>query len=307
MAPVKAKQNIKPVTVPAVRMRKSSQTSDAEPLAAITAYDFSFARLFDKAGVDIILVGDSLGMVVQGERNTLPVTLDDMVYHTRCVSRGANRALIVADMPFLSYQCSLESAIGSAGRLLKEGGAAAVKLEGGTAIASTIRRLVELDIPVMGHVGLTPQSVHRMGGFKQQGRVTHNSIDPSGIAAGSREQVIEDAKAVEAAGAFSVVLEGVPNDLAQEITNLLTIPTIGIAAGQGCDGQILVSYDLLGITHDLCPPFVKPYAALGQLAIDAVQSYIEDVRAVPAKRHKPAKKLSGSKKYEQRRDKGRSR
>jgi 3-methyl-2-oxobutanoate hydroxymethyltransferase len=268
----------KRVTVPELRARKSAIGSHCERIAALTAYDFTIARLLDQSGVDVILVGDSLGMVVQGESTTLPVTLDHMVYHTRCVARGASRALVVADLPFLSYQISLERAIESAGRLLKEGGAAAVKLEGGVAIADTVKRLVELDIPVMGHVGMTPQSVHRMGGFKQQGR-THRDGDT--FTPGSWEQVLEDAHAIEKAGAFSVVLEGVSSELAGRITDELTIPTIGIAAGGRCDGEILVSYDLLGLTLDLCPPFVKHRAALGSDAIAAAKQFVESVHSTP--------------------------
>ena len=264
------------ITVPRVKSCKPSQRETDVPLVALTAYDFTIARLLDKAGVDILLVGDSLGMVVQGEKTTLPVTLEQMIYHTRCVTRGVERALVVADMPFLSYQTSLERAIESAGRLLKEGGAAAVKLEGGVAVADTIRRLVELDIPVMGHVGMTPQSIHRMGGFKTQGK-THRQGDEA--MAGSWEQIVEDARAVEAAGAFCVVLEGVPPELAREITGKLDIPTIGIAAGAACDGEILVSYDLLGLTHDLCPPFVQRYAQLGETVIQAAERFGADVRA----------------------------
>ncbi len=264
------------ITVPHVRSCKPSQRQTDLPLVALTAYDFTMARLVDKAGVDVVLVGDSLGMVVQGETTTLPVTLEQMIYHTRCVTRGVGRALVVADMPFLSYQTSLERAIESAGRLLKEGGAAAVKLEGGVAMADTIARLVQLDIPVMGHVGMTPQSIHRMGGFKTQGKTHRNGGETK---AGSWEQIVEDALAVEAAGAFSVVLEGVPPELASEITGKLAIPTIGIAAGTACDGEILVSYDLLGLTHDLCPPFVQQYAQLGESVIQAAERFGADVRA----------------------------
>ncbi len=264
------------ITVPRIRACKPSQRDTDLPLVALTAYDFTIARLLDRAGVDILLVGDSLGMVVQGETTTLPVTLEQMIYHTRCVSRGVDRALVVADMPFLSYQTSLERAIESAGRLLKEGGAAAVKLEGGVAVADTIARLVQLDIPVMGHVGMTPQSIHRMGGFKTQGKTHRQGTETT---AGSWEQIVEDALAVEAAGAFSVVLEGVPPELASEITGKLAIPTIGIAAGAACDGEILVSYDLLGLTHDLCPPFVQRYAQLGESVIQAAEQFGTDVRA----------------------------
>jgi 3-methyl-2-oxobutanoate hydroxymethyltransferase len=204
--------------------------------------------------------------------------MEQMVYHTRCVAKGVTRALVVADMPFLSYQVSLERAIDSAGRLLKEGGAEAVKLEGGVAVAETIKRLVELDIPVMAHIGMTPQSIHRMGGFKIQGK-THR--EGEGFSPGTREQIISDAKAAEAAGAFSVVLEWVPPDLAAEITSLVSIPTIGIAAGSSCDGEILVSYDLLGLTHDLCPPFVKDNAKLGDEVIKVVETFVESVRTRP--------------------------
>jgi 3-methyl-2-oxobutanoate hydroxymethyltransferase len=264
------------ITVPRIRACKPSQRSSDVPLVALTAYDFTIARLLDRAGVDILLVGDSLGMVVQGEKTTLPVTLEQMIYHTRCVTRAVERALVVADMPFLSYQTSLERAIESAGRLLKEAGAAAVKLEGGVAVADTIRRLVELDIPVMAHIGMTPQSIHRMGGFKTQGKA-HRQGEQR--AAGSWEQIVDDALAVEAAGAFSVVLEGVPAELALEITTKLNIPTIGIAAGGACDGEILVSYDLLGLTHDLCPPFVQQYAQLGESVIQAAERFGADVRS----------------------------
>jgi 3-methyl-2-oxobutanoate hydroxymethyltransferase len=263
------------ITVPQLRARKAAATAVADRIVALTAYDFTMARLLDKGGVDVLLVGDSLGMVVQGEATTLPVTLDQMVYHTRCVVRGVERALVVADLPFLSYQVSMERAIESAGRLLKEGGAAAVKLEGGVAVASTIRRLVELDIPVMAHIGMTPQSVHRMGGFKQQGKGRRTD---EAFAPGTYEQIMEDAAAVEAAGAFSVVLEGVTTDLADEITRKLSIPTIGIAAGGVCDGEILVSYDLLGLSYDLCPPFVKETAGLGAQVVEAVQQYVSKVQ-----------------------------
>ena len=264
-------------TVPMLRAQKPSRDPQSMRIAALTAYDFTMARILDQGGVDVILVGDSLGMVVQGESTTLPVTLEQMIYHTRCVSRGVTRALVVADLPFLSYQVSIERAIESAGRLLKEGGAAAVKLEGGVAMADTIARLVALDIPVMGHVGMTPQSVHRMGGFKQQGR-SHRDEAHSSFSPGTWEQILEDAKAVEAAGAFSIVLEGVPTGLASSITEQLSIPTIGIAAGNACDGEILVSYDLLGLSLDLCPPFVKQPAPLGAEAVQVVQRFTEHVR-----------------------------
>jgi len=257
------------VIVPELRARKAS----ASKISALTAYDYTMARIIDAAGIDLILVGDSLACVVQGWENTLPVTLEEMIYHTRCVARGVERALLVADMPFLSYQPSLSKAIESAGRLLKEGRAHAVKLEGGTVAADTISAITRFDIPVMGHVGLTPQSYHRMGGHKIQGRERANG---AGHAPGTREQVMEDALAVEAAGAFAVVLEGIPHDLAGEITEKLSIPTIGIGAGPHCDGQILVSSDLLGLSEKI-PGFVKKQADLKSLAFDAVQRFIEEV------------------------------
>jgi len=259
------------LTVPAVRQWKVAEGKH-KPLVMVTAYDYTFAKLAEAAGMDILLVGDSLGMVIQGQSSTLPVTLDDVIYHTRCVSRGASSALVVADMPFLTYQISEERAIESAGRLIKEGGAAAVKLEGGEVIAPTVRRLVDLDIPVMGHIGMTPQSIHRMGGFKVQGK--------SGASgAGSADQILRDAKALEEAGAFCVVIECVPQDLAATITKELSIPTIGIGAGAECDGQVLVSYDLLGLQfNEHRPKFLKQFAQLGQAAIEALSTYGEEVR-----------------------------
>ncbi|NNL84759.1 MAG: 3-methyl-2-oxobutanoate hydroxymethyltransferase [Myxococcales bacterium] len=237
-----------------------------EPITMLTAYDCTFARLFDDAGIEVLLVGDSLANVVQGRDTTLPVTLDEMVYHTRLVARGAARALVVADMPFGSYQVSPEDAVRSAITLVKEGGAQAVKLEGGTAMAETTARIVAAEIPVMGHGGLTPQSVHKMGGYRVQGR------GDSG-----RAQVLADARAVEAAGAFAIVLEGVPADLAREVTAELSIPTIGIGAGANCDGQVLVMHDMLGL-NDWTPSFVKQYGDLGARVSKATRSYIDDVR-----------------------------
>ena len=222
---------------------------------ALTAYDFPFGRIADEAGVDVILVGDSLGMVVQGMETTLPVTMDEMIYHCRMVARARRRALLVCDLPFLSYQVSPTDAVANAGRLIKEGAAEAVKLEGGVAMADTIRAIASVDIPVMGHIGLTPQSVHRMGGHKVQGQ-------RRGERPGQRDRVIEDALAVEDAGAFAVVLEGMPLDLAAEITARLTIPTIGIGAGPHCDGQILVLHDVLGLCDRFVPKFAKRYAEL---------------------------------------------
>jgi 3-methyl-2-oxobutanoate hydroxymethyltransferase len=255
------------VTVPDILKAKGS----GRPIVALTAYDFPFARIADEAGVDLLLVGDSLGMVVQGLETTLPVSLDEMVYHTRMVARGRRRALLVADLPFLSYQVDPTTAVANAGRLIKDGGAEAVKLEGGSAMAETIRRIASVDIPVMGHIGLTPQSVHRMGGHKVQGR-------RRGHAPGQRDRLIDDALAVEEAGAFAIVLEGMPLDLAAEITEQLSIPTIGIGAGAHCDGQILVLHDVLGLCDRFAPKFVKRYADLGATARDALRSYADEVR-----------------------------
>src|SRR6478609_6738557 len=216
------------VTTATLRARKGG-----ERIAVLTAYDVVFARLADEAGIDVVLVGDSLGMVVQGERNTLAVTLDDMVYHTRIVSRGVRRAHLVADMPFMSYQASVEDGLRAAGRLLKEGRAESVKLEGGTEIAELVRRLVGAGIPVMGHVGLTPQSVHEFGGFKVQGRSNEQ-----------RAQILADARAVSEAGAYAVVVEGVPQAVAADVTRSISAVTIGIGAGADCDGQVMVMHDL---------------------------------------------------------------
>ena len=258
----------KKVTVPDVARLKAA----GERITMVTAYDCAFARLLDQAGVDLLLVGDSLGMVVQGLETTLPVTLDEMVYHTRMVARGARRALVVGDLPFGAYQTSPEHALESAVRLVKEGGAQAVKLEGGLPMARTIEAITAIDVPVMGHVGLTPQSVHRMGGHRVQGR-------RHGRAAGERERVLDDARAVEAAGAFAVVLECIPLDLAAAITAELKIPTIGIGAGVHCDGQVLVLHDLLGLSADWTPRFAKRYAELGQEVVRAAETYVREVKA----------------------------
>lgn len=254
--------------------------AERRPITMLTAYDFPFARIFDLAGIDALLVGDSVGMVVQGAESTLPVTVDDILYHTRMVARGRHRALLIADMPFLSYQVSIEQAVSNAGRLIKEGGAEAVKLEGGLPIADTVRRLVEVEIPVMGHIGLTPQSIHRMGGHRVQGRRT-------GHKPGCRERLLEDAAALEAAGAFAIVVEGVPAELAREITESVGIPTIGIGAGPACDGQVLVMHDMLGLTESFRPRFAKPYANLWHEASAAVEAYVREVRerAFPGPEH----------------------
>ncbi len=249
------------ITVRSLARRKR----DGERISMLTAYDFTFARLFDNAGIDLILVGDSLGNVVQGHDTTLPVTLDEVIYHTRLVARGVRRALVIGDMPFGSYQVGPEDAVRSAVRLVKDGAAQAVKLEGGRNVAAAIERIVAAEIPVMGHVGLTPQSVHRMGGLRVQGRGERG-----------RKRVLEDARAVQTAGAFAVVLEGIPSALGAEITADLAIPTIGIGAGPDCDGQVLVMHDLLGLS-EWCPTFVKQYANLGALTSQAARAFAEEV------------------------------
>ena len=238
-----------------------------EKIAMLTAYDATMARLLDRAGIDVLLVGDSLGMVVLGYDTTVPVTLDHMVHHTQIVVRGTERALVVADMPFLSYQVSTSEAVRNAGRLMKEGGAAAVKLEGGRAVIDVVTRLVDVGIPVMGHLGLLPQSVHQVGGFHKQ------ATRPEDV-----ETLLADAAALEAAGAFSIVLESIPSEVAQAATAHVSIPTIGIGAGPHCDGQVLVCSDMLGLFDEFVPPFVKQYAKLADTILDAGQAYIEDVR-----------------------------
>ncbi|MBW1754729.1 MAG: 3-methyl-2-oxobutanoate hydroxymethyltransferase [Deltaproteobacteria bacterium] len=253
-----------PVTVP--RLRKMKR--DGERITMVTAYDATFARLFDDAGMDVLLVGDSLGMVVQGHDSTLPVTVDEVIYHCRAVARGTRRAHLVGDMPFLSWQVSTEQALTNAGRFLSEGGAQSVKLEGGVDAAPTIERIVHAGIPVMAHVGLTPQSVHAMGGFRVQGKTE-----------GAAARVLADAKAVAEAGAYSLVLEGIPTDLAKRITDEVDIPTIGIGAGPHCDGQVLVCYDLLGLTPDMKPKFVKRYAEFFEEGVAAARRYGDEVRA----------------------------
>jgi 3-methyl-2-oxobutanoate hydroxymethyltransferase len=252
------------VTTATLRARKGS----AEKVAVLTAYDVVFARLADEAGLDVVLVGDSLGMVVQGERSTLPVTLDEMVYHTRIVSRGVRRAHLIADMPFMSYQASVEDGMRAAGRLLKEGRAEAVKLEGGVEVAELVRKLVAAGIPVMGHVGMTPQSMHQFGGFKLQGRTAEQ-----------RAHIIEGARAVADAGAYAIVIEAVPQALAAEITRAVPAVTIGIGAGPDCDGQVMVMHDLLGLEPAWKPRFVRRYAEMGKAVGDAFAAYAADVKA----------------------------
>jgi 3-methyl-2-oxobutanoate hydroxymethyltransferase len=241
--------------------------ASGEKIAVLTAYDFPFARLMDQAGIDVVLVGDSAGSVVAGYDTTLPVTMEEMLYHTRAVVRGVAQALVVADMPFLSYQVDLGEARRNAGLLIKTGGAQAVKLEGGVHVADTIRAIVAMDVPVVGHIGLTPQSVHRMGGYRVQGRE-----------AAQAAQLREDARAVAEAGACALVLEGIPADLAAEITAALPIPTIGIGAGAGCDGQVLVIHDILGLCEKYAPKFVKRYVDLAGPIRQGIDSYIREVK-----------------------------
>jgi 3-methyl-2-oxobutanoate hydroxymethyltransferase len=253
----------RPVRVPDLAAMKRR----GEKIAVLTAYDATMARLLEAAGVDVLLVGDSLGMVVLGHETTLPVTLDAMVHHTAAVSRGARRPLIVADMPFLSYQITVADAVRNAGRLVQEGGAAAVKLEGGRAVLDVVERLVSIGIPVMGHLGLQPQSVHQAGGYVRR------ATDSRGA-----EMLVEEAVALERAGAFAVVLESIPDEVARAVTARLEVPTIGIGAGPDCDGQVLVSSDMLGLFSE-APPFVKRYAELGDSVIAAVREYVGDVRS----------------------------
>ena len=260
------------VTVPDLRARKRT----GPPLAMVTAYDFTMARLVDEAGVDVILVGDSLGMVVQGRANTLSVTVDEVCYHGRAVVRASPRAHVVGDMPFMSYQVSPAQALESAGRMLKEGSFESVKLEGGEEVAEHVRRIVRAGIPVMGHVGLTPQSVHAFGGFRMQGRGDVGAA-----------KILDDARALEDAGAYAVVLEAIPPDVAARVTAEIGAPTIGIGAGPGCDGQVLVYSDLLGMTRGRTPKFAKVYAPVGDAIVDAVRRYVGEVRGrtFPATEH----------------------
>ncbi len=261
----------KKVTVPDLRARKGG-----EKIAMVTAYDYTMARLVDEGGADMVLVGDSLGMVVQGLGTTIPVTLDEMAYHCRAVARGLARAHLVGDLPFMSYQVSPAQAVESAGRLMKEGACESVKLEGGHEVAEHAHRIVRAGIPVVGHVGLTPQSVHALGGFKVQGRGDEGA-----------EKVLTDAIALEQAGAFAIVLEAVPPDVAARVTSIVSVPTIGIGAGPRCDGQVLVCTDLLGLSRGHQPKFAKRFAELGELAVSAIESYVEQVRAsaFPAAAH----------------------
>jgi 3-methyl-2-oxobutanoate hydroxymethyltransferase len=253
----------KKITIPEILQMKH----DGRRISVLTAYDFPLARLVDGGGVDMILVGDSAGVVVAGHDTTLPVTMDEMLYHVKAVRRSGPKALVVADMPFMSYQTGIEDACRNCGRMIKEGGAEAVKVEGGMNMAHVIRAVSSIDIPVMAHIGLTPQSVHRMGGYKVQGRKEQ------------ADRIMDDAYAVQNAGAFAVVLEGIPAKLAAEISAELTIPTIGIGAGPACDGQVLVIHDILGLCEKYSPKFVKRYAELGPLISEAVRRYVDEVKS----------------------------
>jgi 3-methyl-2-oxobutanoate hydroxymethyltransferase len=258
------------ITVPDILNRKAklaTSLSGAKKITCLTAYDYPTARLLDEAGVDVLLVGDSLGMVVLGYESTLPVTIEEMLHHTRAVRRGAKRALVVADMPYGSYHTDTTESLRNAVRFVKEAGAEAVKVEGGERRIELIARLVEAEIPVMGHVGLTPQSLNAMGGFRVQGKTPE-----------AAEQVRRDAHATEAAGAFAVVLEGIPRELAAQITGELRIPTIGIGAGPDCDGQVLVLHDLVGLTFGAAPKFARRYANIGEIIQQAAKEYCRDVR-----------------------------
>src|SRR5467141_3538712 len=259
------------ITVPELLQRKSRASgslSNSQKITCLTAYDYPTARLLDEAGVDVILVGDSLGMVVLGQDNTLQVTIDEMLHHARAVRRGTHRALMVVDMPYGSYHTDNAESLRNAVRFIKEAGAEAVKVEGGERRLELIARLTEAEIPVMGHVGLTPQSVNALGGYRVQGKT-----------ADAADQLLRDAHAVESSGAFAVVLEAVPRELAAQITRELRIPTIGIGAGPDCDGQILVVHDLLGLTFDQTPKFARQYANVGEIISNAVREYCSDVRS----------------------------
>jgi 3-methyl-2-oxobutanoate hydroxymethyltransferase len=249
------------LTVPEFRERKGT----GKKLVVVTAYDALFTRIVEQAGIEAVLVGDSLGVVVQGKKDTLSVTMEEMLYHTKLVAGAARQALIIADLPFLSYQVSIEEAVRNAGRLV-QAGAAAVKLEGGAAVLDRVEAMVRFGIPVMGHLGMTPQSVNRYGGYKVQGKEPERA-----------HALLTDARALEAAGAFSIVLEAIPADLAKTITGTLSIPTIGIGAGPSCDGQVLVLFDLLGLFDEFVPKFVKPYAHLKAEALQALRRYREEV------------------------------
>lgn len=240
---------------------------NGEKISMITAYDFTMARIVDFAGIDVILVGDSASNVMAGHETTLPITLDQMIYHTSCVVRGVDRALVVADLPFMSYQVTVKEALISAGRMMKDAGAHAVKLEGGAPVAETIKRIVDAGIPVMGHLGLTPQSIYKFGTYKVRAKEEAEA-----------EQLINDALALQQAGCFAVVLEKIPSGLARKVTDMLDIPTIGIGAGGACDGQVLVVHDMLGLTRDFHPRFIRRYANMFDDMSNAISTYVQDVK-----------------------------
>ncbi len=254
---------MKKVTIQTLRKMREA----GERIAMLTCYDATFAKLFDQAGLDVLLVGDSLGMVVQGHETTLPVTLDEMIYHCRAVARATRRAHVVGDLPFGSYQVSAEDAVRSAVRLVAEGGAESVKLEGGRDFVDVVRAIVRASVPVMGHLGLTPQSFHKLGGYVVQGRGPEQA-----------RRLVEDALALQEAGCYAIVLEAIPAELAGEITGKLSVPTIGIGAGAGCSGQVLVCYDMLGLDPSFQPRFVKRFAELGESTRAAASSYVAEVR-----------------------------
>lgn len=249
-------------TTKLARMKK-----DGEKITMLTAYDYTMAKILDEAGIDILLVGDSLGMVMLGYENTLPVTLDEMLHHTRAVTNGTENALVVADMPFMSYEVEISTAIHNAGMMIKESGAAAVKIEGGSEIGRTVEAMVKAKIPVMGHIGLTPQAIHQMGGYKVQGRNSE-----------AAQKLLNDAQVLSKAGIFALVLECIPYQLAREITGSVEVPTIGIGAGPHCDGQVLVIHDILGLYEEIRPKFVKRYRELGSQIKGAVVEFIDEVR-----------------------------
>ncbi|MBI4223358.1 MAG: 3-methyl-2-oxobutanoate hydroxymethyltransferase [Deltaproteobacteria bacterium] len=254
---------MKPITAPQLKAKKQA----GEKIVMLTCYDATFASVLEQTDVDCLLVGDSLGMVIQGRSSTLPVTVEDIVYHSRCVARQARQKLLIADLPFMSYQPSVETALVNAGRLLKEGGAQAVKLEGGCAQFETVQTLVRAGIPVMGHIGMEPQSVHQTGGYKIQGKTEEAS-----------QKLIQDGLSLEAAGCFAIVLEGMAPETAKKITQTVSIPTIGIASGPDCDGQVLVLYDILGLNPGWQPKFAKKYLDGNRLVFEAAQSFVKEVR-----------------------------
>ncbi|MET0595891.1 MAG: 3-methyl-2-oxobutanoate hydroxymethyltransferase [Polyangiaceae bacterium] len=265
-------EKLRKVTVPEIRDRKSNGPS----IAMVTAYDFTMARLLDEAGVDVVLVGDSLGMIFQGLPNTLPVTVDEICYHGRAVARGLGRAHLVGDMPFMSFHVSAAQAVENAGKMMKEGAFESVKIEGGIEVADRVAAMVSFGIPVMGHVGLVPQRVHAFGGFRVQGKTDE-----------AADRIIADAIALEQAGVYAIVLEAMPAEVASRVTRAVSVPTIGIGAGRGCDGQVLVCTDLVGMSRGHSPKFVKQFAQVGDAVVDATRAYIDEVRAgtFPGKEH----------------------